>query len=354
MRTLRIVTMFCILLALTGYNQTLSGSDRWGREERVGQVIPDWGIKDKAGKNWANMMLDSYKSIHGSLPDGVEAELLNRLQPGGYLYATFARTKTICDFVLVFKFDGDITTRACLKTGDELRWNFDGTIESEVDPNDLPGHILGTGDGILTVSTTDGWNGLTVFGINTNNFIEQTPKLWNAGLTELIYLSLYSNDFTSDMSEWEFSNSLVSIFVQSNSLVGDVSGWIIPSSVVNVYIYGNNFTGDLSSWELPASLNNLRVYGNNLNITGTFVTATLLTFMAQDNGLSEADVDRVLADYAAVAGVAGANLDLSKDFVINLGGTNAPPSAAGLTDKATLEGFDWVGGGGSITITVSS
>jgi hypothetical protein len=40
---------------------------------------------------------------HTTLPAGVEAELLSRLQPGGYLYTTFGpsgQDKSVCDFVL--------------------------------------------------------------------------------------------------------------------------------------------------------------------------------------------------------------------------------------------------------------
>ncbi len=61
----------------------------------------------------------------------------------------------------------------------------------------------------------------------------------------------------------------------------------------------------------------------------------------QDCALSVESVDHILARCVASAGYVSGNVNLS-------GGTNAVPSAAGLTSKATLEGRD-----PGVTVTVN-
>jgi len=61
--------------------------------------------------------------------------------------------------------------------------------------------------------------------------------------------------------------------------------------------------------------------------------------LLQDNALTQAAVDNVLAALVESGAING-TLNLS-------GGTNAIPSAAGLADKAILEGDGW-------TVTVNS
>jgi len=65
----------------------------------------------------------------------------------------------------------------------------------------------------------------------------------------------------------------------------------------------------------------------------------LVTVVASGCGLPESEVDGVLAALDA-AGASNGTVDLSL-------GTNAIPSAAGLTSKANLEGKGW-------TVTVNS
>ena len=57
-------------------------------------------------------------------------------------------------------------------------------------------------------------------------------------------------------------------------------------------------------------------------------------FLANDCGLIQADVDSFLADLVTIVTTRGAGAG-----TVNLGGTNAAPSAAGLADKAILQGF---------------
>lgn len=125
-----------------------------------------------AAQTWAELMVADYKTRYlstgawlDSNPD-IEAELLSRLQPGGYLHTTFGpggQDKTECDFLLVLQATGNITTQSNTKTGDQLRWDIDGTVSTQ---NNLPAHTLGAGAGIITVSSTDGWAGLSLFDLS--------------------------------------------------------------------------------------------------------------------------------------------------------------------------------------------
>jgi hypothetical protein len=75
---------------------------------------------------------------------------------------------------------------------------------------------------------------------------------------------------------------------------------------------------------------------NNNQLTGYEgggVSATLLTFRAENNLLTQSAVDAILADFVA----AGAN-----NGTLNVGGSgNAAPSAAGITDRTTLISRGW-------------
>ena len=79
-----------------------------------------------------------------------------------------------------------------------------------------------------------------------------------------------------------------------------------------------------------------RCYTNQLTgYAGGGVSITLGDFQAQDNLLTEAAVDAILADFVAANKTTGTR-------VLNIGGTgNATPSATGLTDKATLVSRGW-------------
>jgi hypothetical protein len=67
------------------YNPVFHASD--------GRLTTDYTVTITV-EEWAERMIASYVSLHTTLPAGVEAELLSRLQPGGYLYTTFGPKRT--------------------------------------------------------------------------------------------------------------------------------------------------------------------------------------------------------------------------------------------------------------------
>lgn len=135
--------------------------------------------------------------------------------------------------------------------------------------------------------------------------------------------------------------------------------WAEPTVTEIATTHDNDLDGSLDVSELTGLLQ-LACYGNL--ITGLILpdTAALVSVDANtnaltsvtihdvddggavylgDNALSESEVDAILVALAAGAAING-TLDLTN-------GTNAPPSATGLTAKGTLEGRGW-------TVTVNS
>jgi hypothetical protein len=139
--------------------------------------------------NWGVQMAKSYfDTLHNFEP--YEAweiyEFIKRHQSDyvdsgatGYLYNTFQPTKTVADYIMLFKAGGNLASNAWTKTGATLRWNQDGSITSS---NTMPAYTRGTNLGIVTVTSTDGWNGVVWFNIaqtnaSVNSFYGNLPKL---------------------------------------------------------------------------------------------------------------------------------------------------------------------------------
>jgi hypothetical protein len=324
------------------------GANPWG--------VPPWGVSAwNANHTWADDMLASYISLHTTLPAGVETELLSRLQPGGYLYTTFGpdgQDKSVCDFVLGFLTTGDITTRTCLKTDDALRWDIDGTVTTQ---DDLPAHTLGAGDGIVTVSTTDGWSGLSVLNMSGNPFTGQFPNLYNVGLENLAELYLYTNPALSlDISSLTGLTHLSRVFINGTLSFGDIANL---AAITSMTVFGANSTlvsGDVSDLVALTGFTYLWLSGTSVNdVSGQFLATTnsgLSNLNLSNLGLDADAVDQVLADYVAVNADVG--LDLTADYIINLGGTNSAPSASGIADYATLVNL-FSATAGSMTITIT-
>lgn len=265
------------------------------------------GTAGTAPVAWPDAMLASYRTRNPeqahwfdttTAGEETEAELLSRLS-SGYLYDTFGpdgQNRSVCDFVYVLRTTGNITSRTCTKTGDTLRWDVDGTVYSQ---NNLPAHTLGAGAGVVTVSSTDIWTGLTLFAFNTNNFIGGIPRIC--------------------------SHTALTVFVcNANQLTGSIPD-LSANTALTVFVCDNN---QLTGWD------------------GGAVSITLGDFRAQTQnspgtGLSQSDVDGILAAFDAAGRDSGTR-------ILNLSGTNnAVPSAAGLTSKSNLEAKGW-------TVTVNS
>lgn len=146
--------------------------------EISGEIFADYSAPDTS---WSDTMIASYESLHPEQAGwfttqiGQEAKnaLVDRLNLGTYLYDTFGpsgQNKAVCDFVYLLYADGDTVASESAKTGQVLRWDFGLTQYSQ---NNMPVH---TGGGIITISSTDGWLGITAFRAELSNIIGALPR----------------------------------------------------------------------------------------------------------------------------------------------------------------------------------
>ena len=102
------------------------------------------------------------------------------------------------------------------------------------------------------------------------------------------------------------------------------------------YCHNNQLTGAIPSLSANTALTIAYFYSNQLtDWSGGTVSNTLGDFQAQNNLLTQAAVDAILAAFVAANRTTGTR-------ILNLGGTgNAAPSATGVTDKNTLISRGW-------------
>jgi len=154
----------------------------------------------------------------------------------------------------------------------------------------------------------------------------------------------FSNDLVSgDISGWILPDTLESIYLHLTSLSGDISGLLLPDSLNYFNVRSTSISGDISKWTIPPSMEFLYCHESSVSYgsSGAFANTDLADDFAvtlQDNGLSQTQVDNVLIDLDASGAI---------DGIVNVSGTNAAPSAAGLAAKTSLEAKDW-------TVTVST
>ena len=149
--------------------------------------------------------------------------------------------------------------------------------------------------------------------------ISDNPNLTSLTFTATAFVaSLEARNLISYNSALDLSTAILAkTFDISGSAVTKV-GHSLINDTVNLYSISN--CTNITYYDIT-SMNRI------LESTGDM-------FLANDCGLSQADVDSFLADLVTIITTRGTGAG-----TVNLGGTNAAPSAAGLADKATLQGF---------------
>ena len=154
----------------------------------------------------------------------------------------------------------------------------------------------------------------------------------------LVTFYVYSTSVSGDISGWVLPASLAYFLVCSTSVSGDISGWVLPASLAYFLVYSTSVSGDISGLVLPAGIQYIYIYITQLDYDfagGAFtgITNALIKIDFDDCLLAQAQVDNILADCVT---------SLINNKQLDLAGTNAAPSAAGLLDKATLIARGWV------------
>ena len=222
----------------------------------IGLKIGGNGGGLSASEIWVNDMLLNYKTLnnHSTFTPAQEVLIRERLEED-YIVTTFGpdgADKTVCDFFLFFENSNttsNLTTRTNTKTGDTLRWNYGaGNI---YDQNNLPPQ---TTNGVVTVTSTDGFAGWTIIDIQSNTFINHLPSL--KYLTAIYTCYMDTNGFTGTIPEFNSTNCY------------------------RLLLGSNNFTSINASLATCANIQRYDVHNNPL-LTGTFPVITGLTSLTE-------------------------------------------------------------------------
>lgn len=236
-------------------------------------------------EDWPDLMLASYRELNPiqavwfDANPADEAELLARLT---VLEPDFG-AETDAGFIYFMRNNGLLSGKTITKSGDILRWDVNGTIFNQ---NDMPNDFT-SGLKYISATSTDGWSGITRWDLSSNNF-------------------------EGGCCNFNFENNLL------------------------MYIQGNDFTLELPNFNMP-NLQDIRANSMDFEaIEGfDFVTINLGVILISSNSFDEISVDGMLSALVT------ANKTTGSMAVYLNGGTNAPPSAAGLADKTTLEARGW-------------
>jgi hypothetical protein len=193
--------------------------------------------------------------------------------------------------------------RTCAASGTPtVAWTIEGTVYPTLNP------------GTVTFASTK----TVMFDI--------TPKV------NLTQWRCENNSLTGTLPSLTPYTSLINLQFHQNAFTGSLPDTTGLASLTGVVGYLNQCSGNIPDFSTNTSLASYDVGDNKLTgvATGFAVPAVLKTFAAANNLLSQAAVDAILHAFV-LAGATGGSL--------NLGGTgNSTPSAAGLADKATLQG----------------
>jgi len=175
---------------------------------------------------------------------------------------------------------------------------------------------------------------LTYFACHTNQLTGSIPSL--TANTALVQFQCHTNQLTGSIPSLTANTALTTFTCYNNQLTGSIPSLTANTALQQFYCHINQLTGSIPSLTANTELTIFYCQTNQLTgWTGGTVSETLGDFRAQDNLLTQAAVDAILAAFVAANRTTGTR-------ILNLGGTgNAAPSAAGVTDKNTLISRGW-------------
>ena len=175
----------------------------------------------------------------------------------GYYYNTFGPNglnKSICDYLMLFKAGGNLLASVWTKTGALLRWNQDGQITSS---NTMPAYTRGTGLGLVSVTSTDGFTLVSQIIMNqtnssVNSFYGNFPMLEKINASGSHYLTIYQNRIK--LSLLNTYNLLSRLYAYSIGYPGYIKydlNKAISSTINGIQTHSNldtcNYIGSLTS-----------------------------------------------------------------------------------------------------------
>jgi hypothetical protein len=225
--------------------------------------------------SWAKWMTYSYTDIintHTTWTDEQKVLIEDRLSEV-YVVTTFGpagANKTVCDFFIFFETFATLkTTSTTTKSGDDLRWNYGaGNIYIQ---DAMPAQTSTTE---ITVTSTDGFGGVTRFSFASGQFKNNIPNF---------------PYYFPNVTNITFAGGTVA---SGKRLKGDISGWVFNNNATIVWFYSHDLTGDLSSMVVPDKCTNFNIYdnpgliGDTPKFNATWSGTSTCTFKVSDCGFT--------------------------------------------------------------------
>ncbi len=162
-------------------------------------------------------------------------------------------------------------------------------------------------------------------------------KFFGGNIAALTNFYCHVNNFTGSLPILSNSPDLAYFYARSNNLTGSIPSLDVNTKLIGFYAYSNNLTGSIPSLGNNVALNIFYVHANNLTgFVGGWPTKAF-TFRADNNALTESAVNQILIDADTYGIATGTTITID-------GGTNAAPTGAGATAKASL-----ISGGATVT-----
>lgn len=224
--------------------------------------------------------------------------------------------KTTADWIYLLTTSGDIASRTITKSGALLKWNLDGVTVTQ---NNLPAYTKGANAGVVTMTSTDGYDGVTTFSLNANSFTNTCPT-------------------------FNFHNATSFNVQGSNFFSGNVPNWIMPKVTV-CYFNANLFSGIVPNHNFP--LITAYYLSANAGITGFagngVVTNNMSIEISNNMMIPTSGVDARLKAYntmfAATPPIKNLTLNLSGATMGIPTGGNSNVDLVGIMNKFGNAGF---------------
>jgi peptidoglycan/xylan/chitin deacetylase (PgdA/CDA1 family) len=311
------------------------------------------GVKDSVITwTWPKTMMESYVTINShSIFTQTEKDTIEGRLATSYMQSTFGpagQNKTICDFFMIFWNSNTSTaleTRTNTKTGATLRWNYgNGNIYSQ---NNLPANI---NNGVITVTSVDGFSTWTIFSIISNTFVGNAPRVWpgmlryqiynnnlsgglpniRGNVTVQQYLAYNNPNLYSQCPYIEGCSSLTSFDINGTSTYGRIGSFLGCSNLDN-YIATNTRIIDTIADTRNApklrllKLNNTTTASNSCFYAAKYISGSgyLSELNFKGQFLSTTDIDTIIRHlyiyYHSHAPSVNLTVDVSNDINYSLG-----------------------------------
>lgn len=205
-------------------------------------------------------------------------------------------------------------------------------------------HTYSSGVNTFSISFDDA-SDIIVFNANNSffkRFIQSPPRMFTgdmpdiSGCVNLVQFGVEFHDFSGTISDLS-SNIYLQTFScgNNNSLSGSIPDLSNNTALTSFQCYWCNLSGAIPSLSNNTALTMFRCHYNNLtSYTPSTLSVTLTYFSADNNNLSQTDIDQILFDFNQnlISRPASGNIILDG---------NTAPSALGYTYRDNLVAHGW-------------